>query len=193
MLYDCAAYPTRHHSTHPRGISLVELLIIVTLMGIIGGISMNGLFKLRDSMQVKGESKTVASLIQDARSKAKHNLMVSMGNENCAMQAYRITIQTATSPIEFDLDGIPHSSCAISTLQRLRSHTISQTVDLATTPTNLGRIEYSVPSGQVAFFSATGTPLTQGSVSLDFQTGNGAFNRTLTIDALRGYPEIGNP
>ncbi len=181
---------SRQKKSLRAGLSLVELLMILTLLGIVGSIGVGALFGLRDNAEVKGASKIMASLFQEARSKARHSAMIEVGSQNCAMQSYRVAIEVENSSTQFNVYGIPETDCAISTPQLLKTRTLSSAVILGTTPLSLGHIQYDVPSGDVAFFSSSGTPLSNAEITLNFQSPKGTLNKTITIDNIRGYPEL---
>lgn len=167
--------------------SLIELMLILTLLGILTSVSWSSITGLRDNASVKRDIKHIASMLQEAQSKAEHSALVTIGSEECAMGTYRVIWNASTSPLTFQLNEIPASSCSTTSAQLIREYTLTPGFVLETTPYNLTQISYQVPGGNVVFQTATGTPAS--SAALTLQKEDGRFARTLTLDGLRGFPE----
>lgn len=173
-----------------KGMTLIELLLILTLLGILTSISFGSLTGLRQNANVRSDLKQTASLLQEAKSTAEHSALRTIGNEECAMSEYYVVWDTTASPVEIQFLGTPESDCSTTTPQVIRERTLRPGITIETVPYNLTRITYEVPDGNVGFqpaLNASGNPVSE--VSLTLQMEDGRFSRTITIDALRGYPE----
>ena len=171
----------------PQGISLIELLLIISLLGILTSISISSLNGRRQAAQLESDVGSVINLLKAARSQAQHNVLIPVGAEDCAMSAYTVTWDNSNPPIVFQLIGTPHTSCTTHTAQTLKQNSLHVAVVLESVTTNLTGVLYSVPEGNVSFPRANGTPTDD--VTLTFQSSDGRQSRTLYLDTIRGYPE----
>lgn len=168
---------------------MVELLLILTLLGIVSSISISSLFGMRENAQVESSAKLLTSMLQEARSKARHSFMLDVGGSSCAIAEYKVVLQTTETPYAVELQGTPYSNCSNPAPQSLRTEELGPGVTMETTPSNLGRIIYEVPSAEVSFISQSNTLLSNNEVQITLSGAKGNAERTVSVDALRGYPE----
>lgn len=147
---------------------------------------------MRENAQVDSSTKLMVSMLQEARSKARHSFMLNVGSSSCAIAEYSIVLQQ-TAPISVQLLGTPYSGCSSTTPQNLRTHELGPGVTMETVPSNLGQIIYAVPSAEVNFESLSGTPLLQNEVQIMLRGIKGNAEKTVNVEVRRGYPELAIP
>lgn len=80
----------------PAGFTLTELLVVVSILGIVVGMSIPNLSRMIDANRLKSATQTLAGVYQDARIRAAQNNTV-----------YEIVVSTGIVPAQvcLDLDG----------------------------------------------------------------------------------------
>src|SRR5258708_3977424 len=79
------------------GFTLAELVVVLTIILIVGGLSIPNLTRAIDTSRIKGASQTLAAVYQDARIRATQN--------NTSYQVLVSPIGISPAQICIDLDG----------------------------------------------------------------------------------------
>lgn len=91
-------------SLRHKGFSLVEVLVILVIIAILGGISGMALFKWLPQANLKRAARTIVSMCQDARVEAiKRNSQVSL---NCTGNLCIVRLEDSTQFRRFDLSTL---------------------------------------------------------------------------------------
>jgi prepilin-type N-terminal cleavage/methylation domain-containing protein len=145
---------SREVVTSQSGFTLAELVVVVAIILVVGGLSIPNLTRAIDTSQLKGASQTLASVYQDARIRATQN-----------DTSYAVLVSPGITPaqicIDLDGDGACGAGDSVTTFPgRVSVSNLGVPVKLG--PAQLTYLakdtEYSTAPGTVLVWNAVGLP-----------------------------------
>ena len=143
-----------------RGFSLIELVISIAIIATIAGVASVRFARSTERARVEAAAKHVASMIEDARSRARTN------STSC-----RVLVDTGTATVQLKWITSQNSELDSVSLDK---------------PPYRVRVKTSGIVDGMVDFSSRGRPSAGGSISVD----SGSFARTVTIDPETGHATV---
>lgn len=126
------------------GYSLIEVIIVITIIVLFTGMGIAGYTRFNDQRIVDAESKKILNLLETARSKAMTKDIDSQDVSACDFEGYRVIINTTAMARTYSLLIKCNGTTSLA-----RTISMSESLTVSTTPQNPLSIDFAVATGSV--------------------------------------------
>jgi prepilin-type N-terminal cleavage/methylation domain-containing protein len=139
-----------------RGFTLIEMVIVLAIMGVVGGLAFPALIGLKKRYQVSQAAREFSGYLQRAKADATAHVLVSSGPNVYAASA-GLTINSATTYstwIDSTVNGVGVPNYSVDLTKTVASDTLV-TVGPVNTGVRFSKDGTLIPANQTAAFTVT--------------------------------------
>jgi len=168
----------------PRAVTLIELMISITVIGILTSIVFSSLRSSRQHTWYKESLNNTVDLLQTARMKALASMELPAGAGTCEVSRFYIQFDSIPEAQSMDLKAEFVSSCS-TPVATISTTTLNPTTSIDNQ--NIKQIFFATPDAALSFTDPLLTKLT-----LTVQSQNGAFEQDINLTKATGLVELAN-
>ncbi len=168
-----------------KAFTLIELIVVVTVVGILMLVGINGITSAQKHAQMNQAVDQIVGMIQDVRSRALSHLEMEFLGETCLTETYELRF-TSTTQIDtyavFENDPI---NC-FRTEELLDSYELPEGTGYELLPATMQKLTYEPPLSEVTADPPGGSNVFRIRVNVADDT----FTKTIRVTKASGIPEI---